>query len=229
MGFPTKLLGPDEHLVLVLRRHAKVLFWPAVLVIATVPAATFLSALVPTGDAQRYARAAIVLVAALVLLRWAVWPFLRWWTTTYAITDRRLVIRSGVFSRSGHDMPLSRLNDVSFSHGVIGRMLGFGTLVVESAGERGQLVLDEVPRVEQVQRTLYRLSDDVRDRAARGDRGGPDDDQDGAGYAAQDGDTVQLSRGGPRSDRPRPGGNDNPTIQFDRTQAVDRGDQPDGR
>jgi len=218
MGFPTKLLGPDEHLVLVLRRHAKVLFWPAVLVIVSVPLATFLSALVPTGDVQLYARGLIVLVTAAVLLRWAVWPFLRWWTTTYAITDRRLVIRTGVFSRSGHDMPLSRLNDVSFSHGVIGRMLGFGTLVVESAGERGQLVLDEVPKVEQVQRTLYRLSDDVRDRAARGERGGYDGPDDAA-VGAQDGDTMTVRRSAP----------DNATIQFDRTQPLDPGDLPDGR
>jgi uncharacterized membrane protein YdbT with pleckstrin-like domain len=224
MGFPTKLLGPDEHLVLVLRRHAKVLFWPAVLVIVSVPTATFLSALVPNGDAQVYGRGAVVVVAALVLLRWTVWPFLRWWTTTYAITDRRLVIRTGVFSRSGHDMPLSRLNDVSFSHGVIGRMLGFGTLVVESAGERGQLVLDEVPKVEQVQRTLYRLSDEVRDgTSSRRDRpygaDGGDDEQDGGAYPARDGDTVRLTQGG----------NDNSTIQFDRTQPFDQRDQPDSR
>ena len=218
MGFPTKLLGPDEHLVLVVRRHAKVLFWPAVLVIVMVPAATFLSALVPNGGAQVYGRGAVAVIAALVLLRWAVWPFLRWWTTVYAITDRRLVIRSGVFSRSGHDMPLSRLNDVSFSHGVIGRMLGFGTLVVESAGERGQLVLDEVPKVEQVQRTLYRLADEVRDGTARSDRHDDDGDDDDS-YSGREGDTVRLSRGGA----------DNPTIQFDPDHPFDPGGRPDPR
>ena len=59
-------------------------------------------------------------------------------------------------------MPLSRLNDVSFEHNVIERMLGCGTLIVESAGERGQLTLSDIPKVEVVQRTLYRLSEDVR-------------------------------------------------------------------
>jgi hypothetical protein len=85
-----------------------------------------------------------------------------WLNTTYAITTRRLVIRTGVLSRSGHDMPLSRLNDVSFSHNLLERMLGCGTLVVESGGEQGQLTLNDVPKVELVQRTLNRLSDDVR-------------------------------------------------------------------
>jgi hypothetical protein len=41
-------------------------------------------------------------------------------------------------------------------------MLGCGTLVVESGGEQGQLKLEDVPKVELVQRTLNRLSDEVR-------------------------------------------------------------------
>jgi Bacterial PH domain len=83
-----------------------------------------------------------------------------------------------VLSRSGHDMPLTRLNDVSFSHNMIERMLGCGTLVVESAGERGQVVLTDVPKVEQVQRTLYRLSDGAREGGGRARRlqSGVDDD-----------------------------------------------------
>lgn len=204
MGFPAKLLGPDEHLVLVLRRHAKVLFWPAVLLLVTVPAATSAAALVPPGEVRPYARGFIVVLAASVVLRWVIWPFLRWWHTIYAVTDRRLVIRSGVFSRSGHDMPLSRLNDVSFSHGVIGRMLGYGTLMVESAGERGQLVLNDVPGVEQVQAALYRLSDEVRDSS--GARRGRDDGTDGD---SSGGDTITVRR----SNLADP---TNPTIQFNR-------------
>ena len=65
-------------------------------------------------------------------------------------------------------MPLARINDVHFEHSsVFERMLGCGTLIVESAGERGQLVLADVPEVEIVQREVYRLyeEDDFRRRA----------------------------------------------------------------
>ena len=48
---------------------------------------------------------------------------------------------------------------MSFSHNVFERLLRCGTLTVESAGERGQLVLRDVPKVESVQRELYRLVD----------------------------------------------------------------------
>jgi len=164
MGFPQRLLAEDETLVLVLRRHIKALFVPFIVFVVVVVGAAALIVVTPAGAAQPWIWAAIGIVAGVVLLRWVVWPFLVWRFTIHAITTRRLILRSGVFNRQGHDMPLSRLNDVSFQHTVWERMLGCGTLVVESAGERGQLTLDDIPKVELVQRTLYRLSDELRGR-----------------------------------------------------------------
>jgi uncharacterized membrane protein YdbT with pleckstrin-like domain len=158
MGFPQRLLADDEKLVLVLRRHVKVLFVPFLLFIV-VAVLIGLSFMVP---GQPWPQLVLGVLAVFVLIRWTFWPVLVWANTTYAITTRRLVIRTGVFNRSGHDMPLSRLNDVSFSHNVLERILGCGTLIVESGGEQGQLKLEDVPKVELVQRTLNRLSDDVR-------------------------------------------------------------------
>jgi uncharacterized membrane protein YdbT with pleckstrin-like domain len=158
MGFPKRLLADDEQLVLVLRRHIKVLFGP-ILVLLLCVAAFAVSAWLSGFSIWTWIVGAIALVIA---LRGFVWPFLVWWNQVYAITSRRLILRNGVLNRSGHDMPLSRLNDVSFEHSLIERMLGCGTLVVESAGERGQLKLDDIPKVELVQRTLYRMSDDLR-------------------------------------------------------------------
>jgi hypothetical protein len=50
-------------------------------------------------------------------------------------------------------------------------MLGCGTLVVESAGERGQVVLRDIPRVETVQGTLYRLVEEDSERRGSRDPG----------------------------------------------------------
>jgi membrane protein YdbS with pleckstrin-like domain len=172
MGFPKKLLGEGETLVLELRPHAKRLLAPVAVLLVVAPVTSFVAARVPDGSLQGWARWALALAAGLVVLRWSVWPFLVWWNTVYVITDRRLVLRQGVLSRRGHDMPLTRLNDVTFSHGVVDRILGCGDLTVESAGERGQLLLDDVPRVEQVQRVLYRLSDVARAYPGQGNPGG---------------------------------------------------------
>jgi uncharacterized membrane protein YdbT with pleckstrin-like domain len=170
-GIPKRLLGEDEEVELAMRPHWKEMVLPVLLLLVVSPGATFLAAIAPDGDLQGWLRIGIAAVAALVLLRWTVWPFLVWLTTAYVVTDRRLITRVGVVARLGRDMPLSRVNDVTFEHsGILERLLGCGTLVVESAGERGQLVLRDVPRVEEVQRDVYRLAeaDDERRRRETG-------------------------------------------------------------
>ena len=170
-GIPRRLLGVDENVVMAMRPHIKELAVPTLVLLVVSPVATYLTAVLPDGDAQRWLRLAVVVVAALIVLRFTVWPFLKWITTSYVVTDRRLITRVGVVARSGRDMPLSRVNDVTFEHtNLFERMLDCGTLVVESAGERGQLVLRDVPRVEEVQRDLYRLAEQDEERRRSGQR-----------------------------------------------------------
>jgi uncharacterized membrane protein YdbT with pleckstrin-like domain len=80
------------------------------------------------------------------------------------MTTRRVIMRTGVVARNGRDVPLSRVNDVSFSHTMVERLFGSGTLVIESAGDRGQVVLGDVPHVESVQRELYGLVEEENQR-----------------------------------------------------------------
>ena len=168
-GIPAKLLGDGEQVVMAMRPHWKEMFWPAVVLIVTSPVATYLAAIVPDGSAQKWLRLTIGVIAILVVLRWTVWPFLKWLTTSYVVTDRRIITRVGVIARLGRDMPISRINDVTFEHsGILERVLGCGTLIVESAGERGQLVLRDVPRVEEVQRDVYKLAEADEERRRNG-------------------------------------------------------------
>jgi len=68
-----------------------------------------------------------------------------------------VLLREGVFNRQQRDIPLSRVNDVSSSQSILDRLLSCGNLTVESAGERGQSVLTDIPRVVQVQKVAYEL------------------------------------------------------------------------
>jgi uncharacterized membrane protein YdbT with pleckstrin-like domain len=159
MKFLQRLLADDERLVLVLRRHVKVLLLP-ITVCVLVAALLGSSFLIPAG-ARPWSWMVLGAIGVVALVRWTLWPLVVWANTIYAVTTRRLIIRTGVLNRSGHDLPLSRLNDVSFSQSLLERMLGCGTLVVESASEHGQLKLADIPKVELVQQTLHRLSDDL--------------------------------------------------------------------
>jgi uncharacterized membrane protein YdbT with pleckstrin-like domain len=157
MGYPRKLLGDGEQIVHELHPHWKELVFPILLVPVVAGVASFLYFSVPDGRLQTSLRWAIIVVAVAILLFGTLRSYLRWRTTLYVLTTDRIITRTGILSRAGRDIPLSRVNDVSFSHNVFERLLRCGTLTVESAGERGQLVLRDVPKVEYVQRELYRL------------------------------------------------------------------------
>jgi uncharacterized membrane protein YdbT with pleckstrin-like domain len=161
-----------ERRVLVLHPHWKTIIGPILVLAIIVVAAAVAIALIPFGSAAAIGRIAVSGVALVAAAIWTGIPVLRWRTTSYELTTRRLRMREGILARSGRDIPLNRVNDVSFSHGLIDRMLGCGRLVVESAGEHGQLVLTEIPQVERVQSTLYQLveEDQQRETAAADDQ-----------------------------------------------------------
>jgi uncharacterized membrane protein YdbT with pleckstrin-like domain len=156
VGIPVKLLGADEHVVIHTRTHAKALFWPSVGLVAVGAAVGVGSALIPSHY-RPWGQLAIALLGLVLAIWWAVLPFLRWRTTTYTITNRRLITRSGILHRIGKDMPLIRINDVSYDRSLLDRMLGCGTLNIQTAAEGGTIVLDDVPDVERVHLAMSEL------------------------------------------------------------------------
>lgn len=160
-------LTEGEHLVVRLYQHWKTVLRPILVLAATVIALLALLLLVPAVRDSAPARISVGAVALVVVVTWVARPLLRWRTTSYELTSRRLRLRAGVFTRTGRDFPLSKISDVSFAQGLLDRLLGCGQLIVESAGERGQLVLTEIPHVQDVQATLFQLVENEQDRLAR--------------------------------------------------------------
>jgi uncharacterized membrane protein YdbT with pleckstrin-like domain len=150
-------LTGDEEPVLLLHPHWKTLIGPVLIAVIVLAAALLIEAVIPSGRDAAAGRLAVAVIALLALMLWLIAPVLRWRTTTYELTTRRLRTRFGLLTRRGRDIPLARINDVSFEKGILDRLLGAGRLVVESAGEHGQIVLRDIPNVEQVQATLYQL------------------------------------------------------------------------
>jgi membrane protein YdbS with pleckstrin-like domain len=152
-----KLLADGESIVIDTRPHAKALTGPVLVLLATAGLGGFVAGRVPEGDLQAAGRAGVAVLAALVLLRGAVLPFLRWRATRVVVTDRRVLTRSGLVSRTGRDLPLSRVDDLAFSRSPVDRLFGSGTVVLSPAGERPPLVLRAVPQVAVLQRRLSEL------------------------------------------------------------------------
>jgi membrane protein YdbS with pleckstrin-like domain len=166
-------LTDDENLVLRLHPHWKTLIRPVLVTVLVVAAALVVEVVIPSGSAAAVERLLVAAVAILALMLWLMVPVLRWRTTTYELTSRRMRVREGIVARQGRDIPLSRISDVSFEKGPLDRLLGSGRLVVESAGEHGQILLNDIPNVEFAQATLFRLVAEEQRRLERDNRNQP--------------------------------------------------------
>jgi uncharacterized membrane protein YdbT with pleckstrin-like domain len=160
-------LTEGEQLVLRLHPHGKTLVRPALMLVLILAAASLAIIFLPATATGPLIRAVIGVAALIAACIWFGVPLLRWRTTTYEVTTRRLRLREGIVSRTGRDFPLNRISDVSFSQGLLDRMLGCGKLIVESPGEHGQLVLTEIPDVQHVQGILFQLVNDEAVRSGR--------------------------------------------------------------
>ena len=145
-----KLLNEGEHIVLSTRTHVKALMLPAVVLIIIAGLAGYLTSL-PSGDSAWIWRLVLWVIAGALIVWFCVKPFLHWLLTTYTFTNRRLITRTGILTRRGHDVPMNRVSDVSYEKGLIDRVFGCGTLVVSDASELGRVELRDIPRIEQVQ------------------------------------------------------------------------------
>ena len=146
MGISQKLLSDGEHVVLSVRTHGKALIGPVAVLILVMAGVITAAMLQVEGSIM----IAVAVVAVLAVILWVFIPFLRWTTSTYTVTNRRLITRHGIITRTGRDIPLFRINDVAYEKGLLDRILGCGTLVISDATEKAGVVLPDVPNVEQV-------------------------------------------------------------------------------
>lgn len=148
MGIPQSHLGTGEYVVLHLRTHMKAVFGQTLLGLV-LTAALGGAYYVEPESWHPYGLIAAAIIWALLMLLWVVWPIITWRMQTYTITNRRIITRAGVINRRGHDLPLRRVNNVQYERDLLDRLLGCGTLVLETAAEE-PLVLHDVPHVERV-------------------------------------------------------------------------------
>ncbi|MCV7193248.1 PH domain-containing protein [Mycolicibacterium brumae] len=158
MGYPENVLAGDEQVVLHRHPHWKRLVGSVLVLLLATFVAALAAAWVDTLSWADNAKLVVSLVIGVLWLllvgRFTLWPFLTWLTTHFVVTDRRVMFRHGLLTRSGIDIPLARINSVEFSHGVIDRMLRTGTLTIESASQ-DPLEFYDIPQVERVHSLLY--------------------------------------------------------------------------
>ncbi|HLG91350.1 MAG TPA: PH domain-containing protein [Acidimicrobiales bacterium] len=152
MAFSRRLLNPGEELVLEERPHWLFVAGPLATLGVVVAGAL---ALVVVASPPNWAQVALVVVIGACLARLAS-RYLRWRSTTLAVTSHRVVFTSGVLARRTREIPLERVNDCSVHQSLLERLVGAGRLLVESGGEAGQDCLPRMPRPARVLNAIHR-------------------------------------------------------------------------
>jgi uncharacterized membrane protein YdbT with pleckstrin-like domain len=154
VAYPEDLLTADEQVVVHKHPHWKLVLVPILVLLLVVALGSFLGALVASQPWAAWAWLGLVVVGAVLVIWLTVVPVIRWRTTHFVITTRRVLVREGVLARHGIDIPMSRINSVQFRHTLLERILGCGTLIIESASDE-PLEFDDIPDVERVHALLY--------------------------------------------------------------------------
>jgi uncharacterized membrane protein YdbT with pleckstrin-like domain len=96
-------------------------------------------------------------LALVAVLRFTVLTIL-WWIERIVITDKRVMLAQGIITHNVGMMPLGKVTDLTFRRSLGGRMFGYGTIVVESAGQIQALNrIDYLPRPEEIYEALSEL------------------------------------------------------------------------
>lgn len=73
----------------------------------------------------------LVVGVGLVLL---IWAYVRYKTTEFAVTDRRIIAKTGLISRSTVELFLDKVEALHVDQSVPGRLLDFGTITIRGTG-----------------------------------------------------------------------------------------------
>ncbi|MFF0307455.1 PH domain-containing protein [Streptosporangium sp. NPDC004379] len=163
MGLPDHHLTDGEQRVRSFRPHWRRLVVPFLALVVIVVASGAAMFYIPDFEYAGYARIAVAVISVGLLTVWSFVPYLKWKNTSYLLTSHRLSIGTGVLSKSHDDIPMAKVNTVSAEQTLVERILGSGTLHVESAGEQGRIELRDIPHLQEVRAELFRAIDEAGD------------------------------------------------------------------
>jgi uncharacterized membrane protein YdbT with pleckstrin-like domain len=154
MPYPTDLLNGDETVVVDLHPHWWFFAGPLSALLASVALGIWLIAWDAEGwfaDSLKVIVLALIIGTALL----SVIRYLRWSTTSFVVTNARIIFRTGLLAKHGVEIPLHRVNNVNFNQSIIERILGAGDLLIESGGESGQSRFSDIRQPEKVKNLIH--------------------------------------------------------------------------
>jgi len=143
-----KHLLPHERQVSTVRFHPAVLIGPVAVVLGGLAIAGLLSTTVARNSGSAML---VIWLLWLILVIRLLYKIYVWLEDYFVVTSQRLILATGVLTRTVNMMPLTKVTDMSFKRSTMGRLLGYGEFIVESAGQDQALRrVDHLPIPEQL-------------------------------------------------------------------------------
>jgi uncharacterized membrane protein YdbT with pleckstrin-like domain len=131
MKYLQRVLQPGETVIHESRLHP-LIFLPALFLLA-IAVALFVASMQFTGDVKIGLEAAAAIFAVFAIGSWAR-AAIRRATTELAVTDRRVIYKAGLLARHTLEMNRSKVESVDVDQSILGRIFGFGTIIVRGTG-----------------------------------------------------------------------------------------------
>ena len=133
MRYVRRVLQPGETIVYSTKLHWRVYIHAILLLIAGIILA---AAAIANSDNQNLSLALRIAagIFALLALSAALRAFIRRATTELAVTDHRVIYKSGLLSRHTIEMNRDKVESVDVDQTLLGRIFGYGTIIVRGTG-----------------------------------------------------------------------------------------------
>jgi len=164
--FSRRAIHEDEEVLLEARPHWSLLVGPSV--VATVVLAGSVAIYVTWSAAPRWFDWVLLGVTVVAVCRFLA-RLVGWRSTDLVVTTMRVIYRRGVVRRSGREILISSIQDVSYVQTLLKRMIGKGELSVQSAGGRGEPPFENVRHPAVVQGLINRTIEESRRHDSGGD------------------------------------------------------------
>lgn len=176
-GLVARYLFPTERYRGEWKRHRIHLVWPMAVGLFATFLLGWLSGLAGRWSAGTWLTWILVLTWAAVM-GYVAWKVTDWHFDRFILTNKRIMKIEGIITRNVAMMPLLRVTDMKYMQTPLGRMLNYGTFIIESAGQ--EQALREVEHLPNPNELYLRVVEEMYEPAAVEARmgGSPDESEE---------------------------------------------------
>ena len=142
-------LKKDETILLIIRQH-----WIKLLL----PFFVWLIAAILLIWLAKTTGFIITLATAL----YPIYEYLNWKNNLWCVTNLRVVDESGFFGRYSKESPLDKINNVEYDQSIIGRILGYGNVDIQTAAELGETTYELIHHPKLLKDTITNAQEEYK-------------------------------------------------------------------